>query len=64
MSRAEQFARYADREEARLSEDYNAGLITREEYNSAMLELAREGRAAHEEDVYEARRAVDEDWGW
>ena len=64
MSRAEQFARYADREEAQLWKDYNAGIISREEYNTAMMELQREGRAAMEEDQYEAQRSVQDEWGW
>lgn len=63
MSRAEQFARYADREEAQLWKDYNAGLISRDDYNRAMQELQREGRAAMEEDAYEAQRAVEDEWG-
>jgi hypothetical protein len=64
MGRAEQFARYADREEAQLWKDYHAGIITRDEYNTAMMEIQREGRAAMDEDTYEAQRAVQDDWGW
>ncbi len=43
-----------DREEQQLCDDYNAGLITREEYNRQMRELQRDYRAAAEEVAREA----------
>ena len=62
MTRAEQFERYAAREGARLREDHAAGLISSEDYNADMQNLEREGRAAYEEDVYEAERAIADEW--
>lgn len=63
MSRVDQIERAAEREEDALVEDYNNGLITREEYNSRMRDIQRDVREAYEQDREDALRDVDADWG-
>jgi hypothetical protein len=63
MSRAWQVERQLEREEDRIVEDYNAGRITREEYNAEMRQLQRDARDAYEQDREDAIRDVDAEWG-
>jgi hypothetical protein len=63
MSRAWQIERQLDREEDRLLADYNAGSISREDYNAEMRQLQHDAREAYEMDREEALRDVDADWG-
>ena len=63
MSRAYQVERQLDREEDRLSRDYNSGLISREDYNQGLRELQQEARDAYQQDLDEAAERVRDDWG-
>lgn len=51
-----------DREEQQLSDDYNAGLITREEYNRRMRELQRDYRDAAAEAAEQAYDREMSNW--
>lgn len=63
MSRVDQLERAAEREEDALADDFNNGLITREEYNSRMRDIQRDMREAYEQDREDALRDVDAEWG-
>lgn len=63
MSRADQFDRYAETEEARLAADYKAGRISREEYNTGLRDLQREARDAYQTDIDDAAYRVRDEWG-
>lgn len=63
MSRARQVERQLDREERRLWDDYNAGLISQADYNAEMRELQRDAREAYEQDMWEAQERVKDEWG-
>lgn len=63
MSRVDQSERAAELEEDALADDYNNGLITREEYNSRMRDIQRDVREAYEQDREDALRDVDAEWG-
>lgn len=64
MSRAYQIDRHVEREEDRLSREYNSGEISLADYNEAMLELQREARDAYQQDLDEAAEYVRDEWGW
>lgn len=55
-----------EREEQQLADDYNAGLLTIEQYNKAMRELQREwrdaARGAAEDAAEQAYRDEIEQW--
>ncbi len=51
-----------EREEAALTDDYNAGRLTREEYNKYMRELQRDYQAQAEEAAQEAYEAEMSRW--
>lgn len=63
MSRAHQFDRYAEQEEARLAADYEAGRISREEYNTGLRDLQREARDAYQTAMGDAADRVRDEWG-
>lgn len=63
MSRAYNTERAMEREEDRLTRDFNDGLITREDYNAAMRDLQADMRAAYEMDREDALRDIDAEWG-
>jgi hypothetical protein len=63
MSRAWQAERAAEREQAHLDRLRAEGRISDAEYNAECRNIARELRAAYEEDRLDALRAVDDEWG-
>lgn len=63
MSRAHQIERMMEREEEALSQDYDSGRITRDEYNAGMRELQRDARDAYREDIADAYERVRDEWG-
>lgn len=63
MSRAWQVERQLDREEDQLVADFNAGRISREDYNEGMRDLQRDARDAYAQDREDALRDVDAEWG-
>ena len=52
-----------EREEDQVCEDFNAGLITREEYNKQMRDIQRAQRDEYLEARDEAMDRFNEDWG-
>jgi hypothetical protein len=56
--------RHVEREEERLESDYEAGRLTREEYNEEMRLLQREARDAYAEEYERQREELDDEWGF